>query len=85
MTIGSYFLFQVHLTNINSQVNIFTKHLRDVGETYFRHGLQAMRYALTFLFLFVVVFIHAILPFLFVRTASNCAREMIEHMEQREI
>ena len=44
-------------------VNIFTKHPKEVGETYFQHGFQSMRYSFTFLFLFVIAFIHAILPF----------------------
>ena len=65
-------------------MNIFTKHPSETDESYLRHGFQAMRYAFTFLLLFAIAFIHAILPFLFVRTASNCARELIEHMEQRE-
>ena len=65
-------------------MNIFTKHPSEVGETYFRHGVQAMRYSFTFLLLFVVALIHAILPFLFIKTASNCVGEMTKHMEQRE-
>jgi len=55
-----------------------------VGESYLEHGFSAMRYAFTFLLLFVIAFIHAIFPFLFERTASNCVSEMTEHMRQRE-
>ncbi len=64
--------------------NKFTKHTNEVGEAYVQHGFQAMRYSLTFLFLFVIAFIHAILPFLFVRTASDIVCEMSEHMECRK-
>ena len=65
-------------------MNIFTKHPSEVGESYLEHGFQAMRYSFTFLLLFVISFIHAIFPFLFVKTASNCVGEMTKHMEQRE-
>ena len=64
--------------------NIFKKHPNEVGETYLEHMFNAMRYSLTFLFLFVIAFIHAILPFLFVRTASDIVCEMSEHMECRK-
>ena len=64
--------------------NIFTKHPNEVGESYIFHGFQAMRYSLTFLFLFVIALIHAIFPFLFVRTASDIVCEMSEHMECRK-
>lgn len=64
--------------------NIFTKHPNEVGETYLQHGYQSMRYSLTFLFLFGIAFIHAILPFLFKKTASDIVCEMSEHMECRK-
>ena len=63
--------------------NIFIKHPNEVGETYLQHGYQSMRYSLTFLFLFAIAFIHAILPFLFKKTASDIVCEMSEHMECR--
>ena len=64
--------------------NIFTKHPKEVGETYLEHMFNALRYSLTFLFLFVVAFIHAIIPFLFTRTASCVIQEMADHMKERE-
>ena len=65
-------------------INIFTKHPKEVGETYLEHMFNALRYSLTFLFLFVVAFIHAIIPFLFTRTASCVIQEMARHIEKRE-
>ena len=65
-------------------INIFTKHPKEVGETYLQHMMSALRYSLTFLFLFVVAFIHAIMPFLFTRTASCVIQEMARHIEKRE-
>ena len=63
-------------------MNIFTKHPTEVGETYLEHMFNALRYSLTFLFLFVVAFIHALLPFLFTRTASCVIQEMAEHIKK---
>ena len=64
--------------------NIFTKHPKEVGETYLEHLFNAVRYAFTFLLLFVVALIHSILPFLFTKTASCVVQEMAKHMEERE-
>ena len=63
--------------------NIFTEHPRSVGESYLQHTFSALRYALTFLLLFFIAFIHAILPFLFIKTASDIVLEMSKHMECR--
>ena len=43
---------------MNSRQKIFDNytHPNEVGETYVQHGLSAMRYSLTFLFLFVIAF-----------------------------
>ena len=65
-------------------INIFTKHPKEVGETYFEHMYNALRYSVTFLLLFFVALIHAILPFLFTRTASCVIQEMSRHIEKRE-
>ena len=64
--------------------NIFTEHPKSVGESYLLHGIHAMRYALTFLLLFFIALIHAILPFLFIRTASDIVCEMSADMECRK-
>ena len=68
---------------INRDVSIFTKHPNDIGETYLQHLLQALRYSLTFLFLFVIAFIHAIFPFLFQQTASDILRELNNDVNRR--
>ena len=64
--------------------NIFTKHPKEVGETYLEHMFNAVRFSLTFLLLFVVALIHSIFPFLFTKTASCVVQEMAKHMEERE-
>ena len=65
-------------------INIFTKHPEEVGETYFEHMYNALRYSVNFLLLFFVALIHSILPFLFTKTASCVVQEMAKHMEERE-
>ena len=64
--------------------NIFTKHPKEVGETYLEHMYNALRYSFTFLLLCVVAFIHSIFPFLFTKTASCVIQEMARHIEKRE-
>ena len=64
--------------------NIFTKHPKEVGETYLEHMWNALRYSFTFLLLFFVALIHSILPFLFTKTAGCVVQEMAKHMKERE-
>ena len=64
--------------------NIFTEHPKSIGESYLLHFRNAAGYALTFLLLFFIALIHAILPFLFVRTASDIVCEMSADMECRK-
>tara|TARA_B100001013_G_C24615389_1_gene444950 strand:+ start:505 stop:711 length:207 start_codon:yes stop_codon:yes gene_type:complete len=64
--------------------NIFTKHPKEVGETYFQHMLAALRFSFTFILLFVVAIIHSIFPFLFTKTASCVVQAMAKHMAERE-
>ena len=64
--------------------NIFTKHPKDVGETYLEHMFNALKYSLTFLLLCIVALIHSIFPFWFTKTASCVIQEMADHMKKRE-
>ena len=64
--------------------NLFTKHPKEVGETYLEHLFNAVRFAFTFLLLFIVALIHSIFPFLLTKTASCVVQEMAKHMEERE-
>ena len=64
-------------------MSIFTKHPNNIGETYIRHCLQALRYSFTFLFLFVITLIHAIFPFLFQTTVSDVLRELNDDVNRR--
>ena len=64
--------------------NVFTKHLKEVGETYLQHMWASFRYSLTFLLLVFVAMVHAILPFVFTKTASCIIQEMSDHIKERE-
>ena len=64
--------------------NVFTKHLKEVGETYFQHMWASFRYSLTFLLLVFVAMVHAILPFVFTKTASCIIQVMSDHIKERE-
>ena len=63
--------------------NIFTQHPKEIGETYLKHGFNAMKYALTFLCLSLVAIIHAVFPFLFKTTTSDKVMKMADHMRDR--
>ena len=54
----------------------FTQHPASVKETYFEHLLFASRFAFRLFAAGGAALIHAILPFLFEKTASNLIRQM---------
>ena len=64
--------------------NIFTKHPYEVGETYLQHMWASFRYSLTFALLVGVAIVHAILPFVFTKTASCVIQDMSKHIKERE-
>lgn len=61
-------------------------HLQEVGETYPQHFAKAAGFALTMLAGGLACLVHALLPFLFTRTGSDCVRrlnaEMLENRKQ---
>lgn len=66
----------------NTMINIFTKHPKEVGETYWEH----FRYAVCFAGYLVIgglcCFIHAIFPFVFKDTATNFLIKIIKRMQK---
>ena len=65
-------------------INVFTKHLKEVRESYFQHMWASIRYSFTFFLLVFVSTIHAILPFVFTKTASCVIQQMSAHIKERE-
>ena len=60
--------------------NRLNDHLNEVGETYPQHLMKASGFAATMLAGGVACLVHALLPFLFVRTGSDCIRRLNEEM-----
>jgi len=67
-----------------TMANIFTKHPKEVGETYFQHLWIALKYSFKLLLLFVITFIHSIFPFIFKTTTSAQIIEMAEKLKNRK-
>jgi len=62
---------------------MFTDHPQAVGETYGEHFGVAMSYAGRLFLAACAAFVHALLPFLFVTTASRAIKSMYASMTNR--
>lgn len=60
--------------------DFLTRHLDQVGETYFEHFGHALGFAATLALAAVVCLLHALLPFLFERTGSTLIRRLHDRM-----
>lgn len=58
----------------------FTEHPATVGESYGEHFVSAMGFSLAMLRAAFCCGVHAILPFLFVKTGSECITELHDRM-----
>ena len=63
--------------------NPFTKHPHKVGETYFEHMSVAMKYMFKLQLLSIIIYIHAMLPFLFETYVSDEIEKINKEMQQR--
>ena len=63
--------------------NPFTQHPKDLGESYAAHFLNASAFGLRMLAGGTAVLIHAIFPFLFVRTGSRTMDKLHRRMTGR--
>ena len=63
--------------------NPFTRHPNEVGESYGQHLTHAGGAGFKLLGAGIACLVHAVLPFLFVNTASNTIREMYRGMTKR--
>lgn len=57
-------------------IELFTKHPRSVGETYFEHLLMASGFAGRMALATLVCLVHAILPFMFEKTGSKMVADL---------
>jgi hypothetical protein len=62
---------------------LFTAHPHSVDETYFQHLLFAGRFSLLLLGAGLAALIHAILPFMFEKTASRMIAQMYAKTHNR--
>ncbi len=59
---------------------LFTDHPASVGESYFQHMAAALGFTANMALTTVVCFIHAFLPFLFVKTGSGMINKLYNRM-----
>ena len=64
--------------------NPFTKHPKDVNETYVEHMWCAIKFAVKLECLAFCALVHAIFPFWFEHTASNGIKELNDCMQKRK-
>ena len=66
-------------------MSFLTDHLDEVGESYWIHMRKAAGFAVAMLVGGVACVVHALLPFLFIRTASNRVRHLHEGMVENRL
>ncbi len=66
-------------------MNPFSSHLEEVGESYACHMVKAGGFALAMLVAGIACLLHALLPFMFVRTGSNCIRRLHRLMVEERL
>ena len=66
-------------------MSFLTDHLDEVGESYWEHMLKAAGFAAAMLVGGVACLVHAVLPFLFVRTGSSRVRRLHEAMVETRL
>jgi|TARA_Y100000385_G_scaffold250162_1_gene272022 hypothetical protein len=64
--------------------NIFSKHPKEVGETYLQHLVVACKYGFILFGLFIIAIIHAVFPFVFKKTMSHKIIELAEQLQKRK-
>jgi hypothetical protein len=65
-------------------VDLFVAHPRSVGESYAHHARFAGLTGLRMVFAGLACVVHGLFPFLFVRTASTCIRELNDGITRRQ-
>jgi len=61
-------------------MQLFTRHPATVGETYGEHFVSAMGFSIRMLLGGLACLVHAVLPFLFVKTGSDIIRVLHDRM-----
>lgn len=70
-------------------MKLFTEHPESVGETYFEHMRMSFSFGTKMLFASIGCFLHAIFPFLCVRTGSSAVsrlhHDMVTHRSKLDV
>lgn len=56
------------------------QHLKKINKSYFSHGIRAIRVSLTMIVVGVIGIIHAVFPFVFLKTVSNTIQNLSEEL-----
>ena len=59
---------------------LFVEHPRSVGETYFEHLLQALKFGSTMVLAGTACMLHALVPAFFISTGSNAVTRLHDQM-----
>jgi len=70
---------------MNRLLDAFTAHPASVNETYFEHFQFALSFAALLFAAAFAALVHALLPFLFERTASGLIRRLYARIEYRGV
>lgn len=65
--------------------NFFSRHLKNVNESYFTHFRKAFGFAVCLFILSLKSLIHAIFPFLYEDTTSSKINELNEKLRKRRV
>ena len=63
--------------------NPFTKHPHSVGETYFEHMKVALSKVIKIQLVVIIIFIHAVFPFLFEHTGGDEIEKINKELQGR--
>ena len=63
--------------------NIFTKHPKEVGESYFEHFAKAFSFGVKLLLISFRAFVHAVFPFFFEHGTSEKINELNKILQER--
>ncbi|MCF6807155.1 DUF6356 family protein [Thiotrichales bacterium 19S9-12] len=63
-------------------LNPFTDHPHSVGESYFAHMKNALMFGVILLIAGFFCIIHAILPFMFKNTTTNCVAKLVDKINK---
>ena len=63
--------------------NPFTKHPKNIGETYLRHAMKAVSYSVRLFVMSFQVGVHSVFPFLFTHTVSDKVKLLNDELLHR--